>query len=135
MSNVSGDLLDLGVKLQVTVGANIAAKTLVNADGTLPATADVCTGGVAGGDTPSGEVADVKLAPGVYAIKATGTVTKGAEVEILQGTVVGNISGTQTNITAAGVQDLASGYKIGRAYSAGSAGDTVLVNLYGNQAK
>jgi len=132
---IGGDLLDLGVKLQVTAGANLAAKTFVNLAGTVPSSAAVCTGGIVDKDTPSGEVADVKMAPAVLEVVATGTVTLGAQVEILTGTIVCNISGTQTNVTGAGVQDLASGYPVGRALTAGSAGDTVLVQLHTNQAK
>lgn len=135
MSNVLGDLLDLGARVPggVTVGANIAAKTFVNIDGTLPASAAACTGGIAASDTPSGQVADVKLPPGIYAVVATGTVTKGLLVQILQGTVYGNISGTKTAITAAGVQNIASGLAVGRAVTGGSAGDIVLVNSTVNQ--
>jgi hypothetical protein len=134
-TNVSGDLLDIGARVPggVTVGVNIAAKTFVNIDGTLPSSAAACTGGVAASDTPSGEVADVKLPPGVYAVRAMGTVTKGLLVEILQGSVYGNISGTKTAITAAGVQNISAGFAIGRALTTGASGDTVLVNLSINQ--
>ncbi len=135
MSNVVGDLLDLGSRLLVTVGVNIAAKTFVNADGTLPSSAAACTGGIADADTAANDNASVKMHPGVYACVATGEVTKGLEVELLQGTVYGNIAGVKTAITAAGVSVLASGYKIGRARSAGSAGAIVLIDIYGNQAK
>ena len=135
MSKVVGDLIDLGAHLRITAGANVAAKTLVNLDGTIPASAAVCTGGVANVDCPSGSDLDLKLHPGIYAVVATGTVTLGGEVEGLSGSVYGNINGTKTAITATGVQDLASGFKIGRARSAGSAGDIVLIDLYSNQAK
>lgn len=129
-TNVSGDLLDLGARMPggVTAGANFAAKTFINADGSLPSSAAACTGGITASDVASGDVADVKLPPGIYAVKATGTVTKGLQVEILQGAIYGNINGTSTSITAAGVQNIASGLVVGRALTTGVAGDTVLVN-------
>ena len=136
MGNVIGDLLDIGSHILVTAGVNIAAKTFVNIDGTLPSSAAVCTGGVANADTASGDNLSVKIVPGTYAVVATGLVAKGAEVELLQGTVYGNIAGVKTAITAAGVTTLASGYKMGRALSAATAvGQIIYVLLYGNQAK
>jgi hypothetical protein len=134
MSNVGGTLLDV-VRRQVTAAANLAAKTFVNADGSVPASAAACTGGVVLAPTASGDIADVFLPPDVVPCLATGTVTDGLEVELLQASVYDNISGTKTAITAAGVSILASGYKIGRAIGSGVAGDTVLIQLYGNQAK
>lgn len=135
MSITVGDMLDLGARLKVTAAVNIAARTFVNMDGSLPASAAVCTGGVADIDTPSGQSINVKMPPGIYAVKATGTVTIGLMVELLQGTIYGNISGTKTAITASGVSVIASGYPMGRAYSAGSAGDTVLVCVSTSQVK
>jgi hypothetical protein len=134
-TNVGGDLLNLGARIRVTVGVNIAAKTFVNLDGTLPNSAAVCTGGIALVDTASGDVADVNVPIGAFAVVATGTVTAGLMVELLQGSVYGNISGTKTAITAAGVQNIASGYPIGRALTGGSAGDTVMIIPTINQAK
>lgn len=135
MSNVGGDLLNLGAIIQVTAGANLADKTLVDFDGTVPSSAARCTGGVVVKDTASGDYAAVKIPPGIYEVVATDTVTAGSEVEAYQGTVYGNIANVSTAITAAGVKNLASGYPVGRALTGGSAGDTVLVNLYGNQSK
>jgi len=129
-TNVS-ELLDIGAHWpgNITAGVNFAAKTFINADGTLPASAAACTGGVVVSDTASGNDADVKIAPGIYVCVATGTVTKGLLVELLQASVYGNIAGVQTAITAAGVSVIASGVAIGRAITGGVAGDNVLVNL------
>lgn len=136
-TNVAGNFLNLGSRVPggVTVGVNIAAGTFVNIDGTLPNSAAVCTGGVCQVDTPSGQIAEVAIPPGSYRVIATGTVTLGLMVELLQGTVTGNISGTSTAITAAGVQNVASGYPVGRALTSGVAGDSVLVNVSISQVK
>jgi hypothetical protein len=131
MGSVVGDLLDLGARVDVTVSVNIAAKTFVNIDGSLPASAAACTGGIANADTASGDKASVKLAPGIYAVRATDTVTKGLQVEIYQDTttVYGNINGTKTLIACAGVKNISSGLVVGRALTSGSAGDLVLINI------
>ena len=135
MGQQASDLFRSGAVLPVTAAANLAAKTFVNIDGTVPASAAECTGGVVGSDVTSGEIADIKLPIGAFAVVATGAVTKGLQVEILQGAVYGNISGTKTSITAAGVQNVASGFPVGRAYTTGVAGDTVLIIPNTNQAK
>ena len=132
-TNVSGDLLDLGARVDVTVGVNIAAHTFVNMDGTLPSSAAACTGGIAVVDTASGDIVEAKIPPGIYKVRATGTVTKGLLIELLQASVYGNISGTKTAITASGVQNISAGLAIGRAITSGVAGDTVLVNVGINQ--
>jgi hypothetical protein len=133
MSTVVGDLLDLGVRVPggVTAGANLAAHSLVDLAGTIPSSAADCTGGVVVADTASGDVADVKMAPGIYAIYAASTVTAGLMVEVLQlaSTIYANIAGTSTAVTISGVQNISSGYVIGRALTSGAAGDLVLVNM------
>ena len=136
-TQVSGDFIDLGAHWpgNITTTANIAANSFVNADGSVPANAAECTGGVCNVDTASGDYADVKIPPGIYRVIATGTVTKGLLVEILQASVSGNIAGTLTAITAAGVQNIASGKVVGRALTTGASGDTVFVNLAVNSAK
>ncbi|CAK0766257.1 conserved hypothetical protein [Gammaproteobacteria bacterium] len=134
MSNVGGDKLVLN-KEYVTAGANLADKTLVTVAGAVPANGAVAYG-VVEKDTANGDLATVKTSPGIIEIVATGSVTKGGKVEALQGTVYGNIAGTSTAITAAGVQDLASGYPIGLAHTGTTTvGETVLVELFSNQAK
>jgi len=132
-TNVAGDLLDLGAKIEVAAAANMAAGTFMNMDGSLPSSAAACTGGVVPVDTASGDYVDLKLPPGIYRVRATGTVTAGLLVELLQASVYGNISGTKTAITAAGVQNISAGYAIGRAITGGVSGDTVLVNVTINQ--
>jgi hypothetical protein len=135
--SVTQDLFRSGAKLPVTAAANLAAHTFVNIDGTVPASAAECTGGITDSDVVSGEVADLALPIGAFAVRATGTVTKGLQVELLQDTttVYGNISGVKTLIACAGVQNIASGYAVGRAYTSGVAGDLVLVIPSVNQAK
>jgi hypothetical protein len=130
-AQVGGDGLDLGARVPggVLSTANLAAKTLVNMDGSVPASAADCTGGVAASDVASGDSVDLKIPPGIYAIVAGGAVTAGLEVEILQLSVYGNINGVKTAITAAGVVNIASGYVIGRALTSGVLYDTVLVNV------
>ena len=136
-TNVSGDFVDVGAHWpgNITAGVNFAALTFINADGTLPGSAAECTGGIVAVDTASGDSADVKIAPGIYRVKATGTVTAGLLVELLQGTIYGNIAGVYTAITASGVQNIAAGKVIGRALTSGVSGDTVLVNVAVNSAK
>ena len=136
-TNVSGIALDLGARFPypVTAGANIAADSFVNADGTVPANAADCTGGVAMADTANGDYVDVLIPPGIVRVKATGTVTKGLLVEILQASFTCNIAGVATAVTAAGVQNTSAGKIVGRALTTGVANDTVLVNLAVNSAK
>lgn len=125
---VGGDKLVLN-KEYVTAGANLADKTLIDAAGAVLGNAAALCFGVVEKDTPSGELATVKTT-GILEVLATGTVTKGANVEGLQSTRYANISGTSTSITVCGVQDRSAGYALGRALSTGVAGDTVLVELY-----
>lgn len=118
-------------KENVTAAANLAAKTFVTVAGAVPASAAGVFYGVVEADTPNGQIAVVKT--GIIEVVATGTVTKGGKVELLQGTVYGNISGTSTAITAAGVQDIASGYPVGLALTGTTTvGDTVLVEIFTN---
>jgi hypothetical protein len=138
MGQIVGDLLNLGAKWQIIAGANLKGKSLVDLAGTLPADAAECTGGVVDADTPSGELADIKLLNGqILSVYATDTVTAGLKVEVynLASTIYGNINGTKTLITVAGVKNISSGYAIGRALTGGSAGQLVLVQLHTNQAK
>lgn len=131
---VGGDKLVLN-KEYVTAAANLADKTLVTAAGAVPASAARAVYGVVEKDTASGDLATVKTSPGIVEVFAAGTVTKGSEVEGLQFTIAANINGSSTSITATGVQNLASGYPIGKAHSDSDAGGTVLVELYSNQGK
>lgn len=131
---VGGDKLVLN-KEYVTAGANLADKTLVKADGTVPASAAGAVYGVVEKDTANGDFATVKTSPGIVEVFATGTVTKGAMVEVLQGAIYANIGGVSTSITGAGVQDVAAGYPIGKAHTASDAGGTVLVELTASQVK
>ncbi len=121
-------------KKNVTSTANLCAKSLVTFAGAVPANAANSVLGVVEQDTKSGEVATVKVPPSVVEVIATGTVTAGAYVEVLTASIYGNIDGTSTAITAAGVQDQADGYSIGKAYTGGSANDTVLIALLETQA-
>ena len=121
--------------IPVTTSVNIARKSFVNMDGSLPSSAAVCTGGVARFDAPSGLSADVFLPGNIVEVWATGAVTAGLLVEILQGTVYSNISGTSTSVTAAGVQNIASGYVVGRALDTTDAGGTVRVYIMGLSTK
>jgi hypothetical protein len=132
-TNVGGDKLVLN-KEYVTAAANLADKSLVTVGGAVPANGTVCFG-VVEKDTKTGDLATVKTAPGIVEVIAAGTVTKGSQVEALQGTIAANIDGVSTSITYAGVQDLDEGFPIGLAMTSGSAGDTVLVMLFENQAK
>jgi hypothetical protein len=133
MSAIVSDLLDLGVRVPggVTAGANLAAHSLVDLAGTIPSSAADCTGGVVVADTASGDLVDVKMGPGIYAVYATDTVTAGLMVEAYQlaSTIYANISGTSTAVTITGVKNISSGYVIGRALTSGVAGDLVLVNM------
>lgn len=134
VENVGGDIFVTGV-LPLATAANLAGKSLITVAGAAPASAARAVFGVISKDTPSGDYADVKLPGSIVEVIATGTVTKGAQVEALQGTVYANINGTSTSTTSAGVQDLASGYPIGLALSGSDVYGTVLVLLYANQGK
>jgi hypothetical protein len=118
----------------VTSTANLCAKSLVTFAGAVPANAANSVLGVVSQDTKSGDVATVKVPPSVVEVIATGTVTAGAYVEVLTASIYVNIDGTSTAITAAGVQDQADGYSVGKAYTGGSANDTVLIALLETQA-
>ena len=134
MANNVGDLW-VPATQPVTTTANLAGKSLITAAGAAVANAANSVFGVIESDTKSADVATVKLPPGIVEIIATGTVTKGGKVEVLQATVKANIDGTSTNTTSAGVTNLASGYPIGKALTAGVANDTVLISLFLNDGK
>lgn len=132
-----GDKLVLN-KEYITAAANLADKSLITAAGAAPANAAQGVYGVIEKDVASGDYATVKTSPGIVEVLATGTVTKGYEVEALQATVYANISGTSTSTTSAGVQNIQSAgtsYPIGIAMTSSDAGGTVLVNLYTHQNK
>ncbi len=133
-NNVAGDIFVMHVK-SVTVSANLAGKSLITAAGAAVANAANSVFGVIAVDTPNGDSADVKIGASIVEVLATGTVTAGGKVEVLQATVVANINGTATNTTSAGVTDLVSGYPIGKAVTGGVANETVLVELFLNDAK
>lgn len=121
--------------MPVTTTANLAGKSLITIAGAAPSSAAAGVLGVIAKDTKSGDVANVKIAPSIVEVIATGTVTAGAMVEALQGTVYANIDGTSTSTTSAGVIDLASGYPIGKALTSSDVYGTVLVALILNQVK
>lgn len=133
-NNVGGDVWVVHT-LPITTTANLAGKSLITAAGAAVANAANRVFGVLATDTPSGDVATVKIVPSIVEVIATGTITKGGQVEVLTATVVANINGTATNTTSAGVTNLASGYPIGVALTDGVANDTVLVALSLNNAK
>jgi hypothetical protein len=134
IANVGGDLF-VTAKVSLATAANLAGKSLITYAGAAVASAARGVFGVIDKDTPSGDYADVKLPGSIVEVIATGTVTKGAQVEALTGTVYADVNGTSTSTTSAGVQDLASGYPIGLALTASEAYGTVLVVLYANQGK
>lgn len=121
--------------LPVTVSANLAAKTLVTAAGAAVANAANSVFGVTKTDVKNGDSVTVKVPPSIVQVIATGTVTKGSKVEVLQATIKALIDGVSTNTTSAGVQNLASGYPIGKALTGGVANETVTVSLFLNDAK
>lgn len=121
--------------LSITTTANLAGKSLITAAGAAVANAANSVFGVISQDTKSGDAATVKLPPSIVEVLATGTVTKGGKVEVLQATVVADIDGTATNTTSAGVTNLASGYPIGKALTGGVANESVLVSLFLNDGK
>ena len=130
---VGGDKSVLN-KEYVTSTANLADKTLCTVAGASVVSAAAGVYGVVEKDTVSGDLATVKTS-GILEVIASGTVTAGSMVEGLTGSIYANISGTSTSITYTGVQNLASGYPIGKAHTSGVAGDTVLVELIANQVK
>jgi len=130
----SGDI-QVSHVMQIATTADLAGKSLITAAGAAVASAARGVLGVISKDTPSGDYADVKIVGSIVEVIATGTVTKGNEVEALTGTVVANINATATNTTSAGVQNLAAGYPIGLALSSSDVYGSVLVYLYPNQAK
>ena len=112
-------------KLQVTAAANLVDKTLVCANGAVPANVANTAWGVCERDTASGDYATLKK--GVVEVIATGTVTAGNYVEVLLSTFT---TKDTTGVSGAGVQNLtSSNYCCGRAKTGGSANDTVLVDL------
>jgi hypothetical protein len=115
----------------VTATANLCAKTLVTWAGAVPANAANSVMGVVPTDTKSGDSVSVKTGPALVEVIATGTVTKGAYVEVLYHATAfyGDIDGTSTVIPASGVTNHSSGYVVGRAFTGGSANDTVLIYL------
>jgi hypothetical protein len=130
----SGDVFIAHI-MPVTTTANLAGKSLITVGGAAASNASAGVFGVIAKDTKSGDVADVKVAHSIVEVIATGTVTAGAMVEVLQGTVYANIDGTSTSTTSAGVTDLASGYPVGKALSSSDVYGTVLVALILNQVK
>lgn len=130
----SGDVF-IPHTIQVTTAANLAGKSLVTIGGAAATNAEADAIGVIAKDTPSGDIANVKVVGSIVEVLCTGTVTAGTEVEVLQGTVYANINGTSTSTTSAGVSTLASGHPIGRALLSSEAYGTTLVLLYTNFAK
>lgn len=129
-----GDIWVVHTK-QVTAAANLAGKSLITAAGAAVTSAANACYGVTATDVKSGDYVAVKIAPSIVEVLATGTVTEGAYVESLTASVYANIDGTSTATTSAGVQDLASGYPIGKALSSSTANGTALIALLVNQAK
>lgn len=123
---VGGDKLVLS-KMQITAAANLVDKTLVTIAGAVPANAANTAFGVVERDTLNADLAAVKFGTGsVLEVIATGTVTAGNWVEVLGATFT---TKDATAVPGAGVQNVASGYIVGRAITGGSANDTVLVEL------
>ena len=124
---VGGDRVIVN-RMQVTAGANLVDKTFVNIDGTVPANAAKCTGGVVQGDTTNADIATVKHGVGSQLeVIATGTVTAGNFVEVLLSTFT---TKDTTGVSGAGVQNATStNVAVGRALTAGSVNDTVLIEL------
>jgi len=117
---------------QVTTTANLAGKSLITYAGAALANATGACYGVIDKDTPSGDIATVKLAPSIVEVLCTGTVTEGNLVEGLQAAVYANINGTSTSTTSCGVTNYSSGYVIGKAYSSSDANGTALIALMVN---
>lgn len=133
---VGGDKLVLN-KMQITAAANLVDKTLVTIAGAVPANAANAAFGVVERDTANGDYATVKFGAGsVLEVIATGTVTAGNYVEVLLGSFTASIGGAAVAAqSGAGVQNIASGYVVGKAITGGSANDTVLVELISMQVK
>lgn len=125
VNTVGGDKLVLNVET-ITAAADLAGQSLVTVAGAAVTSAAGDVFGVLANDVPSGDTVSCKT-HGILEVIATGTVTAGAKVEVLQGTVPANINGTKTNTTSAGVQDVAAGYPVGLALTSGDAYSTVLV--------
>lgn len=125
VKTVGGDKLVLNVET-VTAGANLAGLTLVTVAGAAVSSAAGDVFGVLANDVKSGDSVSVKT-HGFLEVIATGTVTAGGKVEVLQGTVYANIDGTKTTTTSAGVQDVAAGYPVGLALTGSDAYGTVIV--------
>ena len=125
MANYVGGDQFIYDRMQVTAAANLVDKTLVCANGAVPANVANTAWGVVERDTASGDYATLKK--GVVEVIATGTVTAGNYVEVLQSTFT---TKDAAGVAGAGVQNLsASNYCAGRAKTGGSANDTVLVDL------
>ena len=125
MANYVGGDQFIYDRMQVTAAANLVDKTLVCANGAVPANVANTAWGVVERDTASGDYATLKK--GVVEVIATGTVTAGNYVEVLLSTFT---TKDTTGVSGAGVQNLtSSNYCAGRAKTGGSANDTVLVDL------
>jgi hypothetical protein len=135
MGNYVGGDKNVVNKEYITATANLADKSICTVAGACGVSGAVAYG-VVEKDTVSGDLATVKNGAGsLLEVKASGTVTKGTEVEILTGTTYANIAGVSTSITYAGVQNKASGYPIGIAHSDGDVEGTVLIEWFSQQAK
>ena len=131
MANYAGGDKFIVEKKQVTAAANLVDKTLVCANGAVPANGANTAWGVLERDTANGDYATLKR--GTVAIIATGTVTEGGYVEVLLSTFT---TKDTTGVSGAGVQDVSStDYIVGRAVTGGSVNDTVLIDLYDKASK
>jgi len=127
MANESIPLYRPGADLTAKAGGAITGKTFVNISAAVDAPAGVpatvvtataagLTVGVASRDTASGAVLHVLREPGsIVPVTAGGTITVGAEVEV----------GANGRAVV-----LASGRARGRAWSAGTTGNDVFIELY-----
>lgn len=127
MANESIPLYRPGADLTATAGGAITGKTFVDISAALapaagtPATVVTATAagrsvGVASRDTASGAKLHVLRGPGtIVPVTAGGTIALGAEVEI-------GASGRAVTI--------ASGIARGRAWSAGTSGNDIFIELY-----
>jgi len=123
MANYVGGDKWIEDKEQITAAANLVDKTFVNIDGTVPANAAKCTGGVLERDIAVNDYGIVKT--GIVEVIATGTVTAGNFVEILTSTFT---TKDTTGVTGAGVQNATTtNIFVGQALTSGSVNDTVLV--------
>jgi hypothetical protein len=131
MANYVGGDKFIVEKKQVTAAANLVDKTLVCANGAVPANGANTAWGVLERDTANGDYAALKR--GTVAVIATGTVTEGGYVEVLLSTFT---TKDTTGVSGAGVQDVSStDYIVGRAVTGGSVNDTVLIDLYDKASK